>query len=215
MNKTKELIEFYQKKLDELNHLIHNPENSDKTHIQLRSKIAEYSYFIDELKLLDNNINYLVGSATNIEHIKKDTNNKNIIIAHICNNKQLWGAGFVLAISKLSPVPEKEYRSLGKNKLVLGHTQFCVIGNNILVANMIAQDDVKPNQMDVPMVRYGATKICLNTTFKMAKSINATVVMPEIGCGLGGGDWNIMEATIESAMKESDFNDVFVYKFKQ
>jgi hypothetical protein len=32
------------------------------------------------------------------------------IIAHVCNDIGAWGRGFVLALSKLSPAPERAFR---------------------------------------------------------------------------------------------------------
>lgn len=49
-------------------------------------------------------IQYIKGDATSPQ--AKGTK----IICHICNNLGGWGKGFVLAISKRWPEPEKQYR---------------------------------------------------------------------------------------------------------
>ena len=55
-------------------------------------------------------IKYLVGDAT------KPQIAGNKIIAHICNDIGAWGRGFVLAVSKLSPVPEHRFREWYANR---------------------------------------------------------------------------------------------------
>ena len=47
---------------------------------------------------------YTVGDATKPEGAGSK------IIAHVCNDMGAWGRGFVLAISKLSPAPERGFR---------------------------------------------------------------------------------------------------------
>jgi len=53
---------------------------------------------------MSTDIHYLIGDAT-----KPDVAG-NKIIAHICNDVGGWGKGFVLAISKSWPEPERKYR---------------------------------------------------------------------------------------------------------
>jgi hypothetical protein len=47
---------------------------------------------------------YTVGDATKPEGKGRK------IIAHVCNDTGAWGRGFVLALSKLSPTPERAFR---------------------------------------------------------------------------------------------------------
>jgi len=86
-------------------------------------------------------INYTVGDATN----PQIPGNK--IIAHICNDIGAWGKGFVLAVSKLSPAPERAYRDWYKgreqNDFVLGAVQFVRLSPEISVANMIGQHGIR------------------------------------------------------------------------
>lgn len=65
------------------------------------------------------------------------------IIAHICNDIGGWGKGFVLAISKRWPEPEKAYREWhrdrAKNDFALGSIQIVQVEPYIYIANMIGQ----------------------------------------------------------------------------
>lgn len=137
-------------------------------------------------------INYLIGDAT--KPIK--TGNKRII-AHICNDKGGWGAGFVLALSKRWVLPEQMYRSIPITELKLGNVQFVPVEDDIMVANMIAQHGYKTNANGKPPIRYGALADALRKVNKKALELNATVHMPRIGSGLAGGDWLVIEQLIE------------------
>ena len=153
-------------------------------------------------------INYVQGDATS--PIEND--NKNNLILHICNNKGAWGAGFVMALSAKWDQPESEYRRMSTSKRKLGNVQLIPVEKNLTVANMIAQDGLGFNEFDVPPVSYSALKVCLEKVFKYAKSINATINMPRIGCGLSGGSWDIIEFIINKVNATYDL-DIFVYDF--
>ena len=147
-------------------------------------------------------INYIKGDAT------KPTVEGNKFIAHVCNNKGGWGAGFVLAISDMWEEPEEEYRFLIKSKnFKLGDTQLVNVDEEIIVANMIAQDGFKSPTNPTPL-DYEALKSCLLFVGDMAKMNYATVHMPKIGCGLAGGKWETVEKIIEECISV----DVFVYE---
>lgn len=113
-----------------------------------------------------------------------------IIIAHLCNDKGGFGAGFVLAVSKLSKAPEQAYRAWAKeDKLVLGSTQFVEAKPDIIIANMIAQDGYADDHADGVAVNYDALRKCLYTTFCRAQQLGAELHLPAgMGSGLAGGD---------------------------
>lgn len=127
------------------------------------------------------------------------------LLCHICNDIGGWGSGFVLALSAKWKDPEREYRNLPIIMRKLGYVQYVPVDNDLIVVNMIAQNNTKPNEFGVPPVRYSAVNVCLKKVVNLAKSLenNSTPVsihMPIIGCGLGGGSWEIMEATINDAV---------------
>ena len=145
-------------------------------------------------------ITYLKGDATEpIGEGKK-------IIVHICNDIGAWGAGFVLALSKKWSQPKMVYNWL---KHELGNVHYIPVTQNIMVANMIAQHDIKHID-DIPPIRYDALKTCLTDVNKVAMKINATIHMPRIGCGLGGGKWEEVQKIIEEILTV----DVYVYDLK-
>lgn len=160
-------------------------------------------------------IMYVVGDATNPQGQGKK------IICHICNDANKWGAGFVLALSKKWHAPEESYRTMPKDIRVLGRVGIVMVEEDIIVANMIAQHDVKPKnfgsygndgkvEVIVPPIRYEALAICLKQVSNVAQIINATLHMPRIGCGLAGGVWEEVQKIIE----ENVTVDVTVYDLK-
>ncbi len=151
-------------------------------------------------------ITYLKGDAT-------DPSAKGAkIIAHVCNDQGGWGRGFVLAISKRWKKPETAYRewfnSGSRDDFNLGNVDFVQVKNDILVANMIAQQGYKTSN-SIP-IRYEALRKCLEEVCEVAKYNSASVHMPRIGCGLSGGSWDIVGPMIEEIFKDVK---VFVYDY--
>lgn len=124
------------------------------------------------------------------------------IIAHICNDRRAWGAGFVLEISKRWPEPERFYRQ-DKSSTLLGHVQYVEVEPNIVVANMIAQSG-----FGGAAVRLDYLKECLKKVAAVAKAAGATVHMPRIGTGFGGRRWNEIGPIVQKCMEGVD---VYVY----
>jgi len=149
-------------------------------------------------------INYLIGDVTNpIGQGKK-------IIVHCCNDVGLWGSGVVLAISKKWKQPEKEFKSLSISENIIGNTQIVLVEDDIFVANIIGQHNIHENEFRVPPIRYEAILVGLKKVVELAKSTDATIHMPRIGCFRAGGRWSIMEKVIESVVENID---VYVYDF--
>jgi O-acetyl-ADP-ribose deacetylase (regulator of RNase III) len=138
------------------------------------------------------------------------------IIAHICNDVGAWGKGFVLALSRRWPEPARAfklwYRERGQNDFALGNVQVVAVADSLWVANMVAQHGLKPAQ-GVPPIRYEALGQCLEKLAADAKSRNASVHMPRIGCGLAGGEWSRIEPLISRMLCEHHV-PVTVYDFE-
>ncbi|GAA0116590.1 macro domain-containing protein [Clostridium sp. CTA-19] len=148
---------------------------------------------------------YLKGDATT------PSIDGNKIIAHICNDIGAWGKGFVLALSKRWNKPEKEYRKWYKDdsNFELGEVQYVQVSEDIYVANMIGQRDIKRGKSGPP-IRYEAVDKCLEKVGEKAVELNATIHMPRIGCGLAGGKWEEIEKLINKNICSRGI-DVYVY----
>lgn len=137
------------------------------------------------------------------------------IITHVCNDLGGWGKGFVLAISRRWPEPERQYRSWhrerAKNDFALGAVQLVQVRRDIWVANMIAQHGMRTGS-NGPPIRYKAVEQCLCTLEEHALRLGASVHMPRIGCGLAGGTWGRIEPIITQTLCEHDIPTT-VYDF--
>lgn len=168
-------------------------------------------------------LQYIKGDATKV----KTTGGLRLIV-HICNDEKGWGSGFVIALSRRWPEPEKAYRAwaASKTNFTLGQVQMVCVEDEygkLYVANMVAQDGFvgynRPRAVD-----YDALRECLNQVDEWIKSFlyvkslmwrgkdmpPVSIHMPAlIGCGLGGGD----KATIENIINETiGTYDVFAYE---
>lgn len=138
-------------------------------------------------------ITYVRGDATapSVKGVK--------VIAHVCNDIGGWGKGFVLALSRRWPAPEKEYRAWHRerasNDFGLGAVQFVQVEPYVWVANMVGQRGIRTGSKGVP-VRYEAIDAALERLAAKAAELGASVHMPRIGCGLAGGKWSRVEPLI-------------------
>ncbi|MFO0925828.1 MAG: hypothetical protein U0736_02180 [Gemmataceae bacterium] len=129
------------------------------------------------------------------------------IVAHICNDIGAWGKGFVLALSRRWPEPalafKRWYEGRATNDFGLGSVQLVSVGDELWVANMVAQHGIRASG-GVPPIRYDALGRCLEQLAVEAKARAASVHMPRIGCGLAGGEWSRIEALILETLCEQD-----------
>lgn len=139
-------------------------------------------------------IHYLTGDATEPEAdgVK--------IIVHCCNDRGIWGAGFVMALSRKWIAPELKYRERARSgRLSLGDVQFVHVGEDkIIVANIVGQRGIRGPDNPVP-VHYGAISIGMRKVVKKANYYEASIHMPRMGCGLAMGSWFL----IENILKET------------
>lgn len=162
------------------------------------------------------NINYIVGDAT--QPVRSGTK----FIIHVCNDMGVWGAGFVMALSKRWKQPEKEYRLWYEKKFMsnasgefkLGAVQFVnVKDDRIVVCNMIGQHGVGVGNDGVPPIRYKAIEKALEIIATYALKVNATVHAPRFGAGLAMGSWSTIEQLIIKNLSAKDI-DVTIYDLK-
>ncbi|MFI0975545.1 Appr-1-p processing protein [Streptomyces sp. NPDC021093] len=129
------------------------------------------------------------------------------IIAHICNDLGGWGKGFVVAVSRRWPGPEKEYRRWHReragNDFGLGAVQLVQVRTDIWVANMVAQRGIRSGSGGPP-IRYDAVERSLTALAAHALAHQASVHMPRIGCGLAGGKWERIEPLITQSLSARD-----------
>lgn len=176
-------------------------------------------------------IQYLTGDAT------APYGDGMKFIAHIVNDEGMWGSGFVVALSKRDREPEMCYRHWHTNgsygsgdaatRFELGEIQLTSFNpfpgqvhdgdSDVYVVNMVAQRGVRRSASAPPAVDYEALRECLDRLGQEATRWGAksgkppSIHMPRIGCGLGGGDWGIVEEAILASLIDVYGLSVTVY----
>jgi O-acetyl-ADP-ribose deacetylase (regulator of RNase III) len=138
------------------------------------------------------------------------------IIAHICNDLGGWGKGFVVAISRRWPEPERAYREWHRHRATndfgLGAVQVVQVRPDTWVANMVGQHGMRTGSQGPP-IRYEAVQRCLTVVGDSALALGASVHMPRIGTGLAGGRWERIEPIIVATLCARDIVTT-VYDFE-
>jgi O-acetyl-ADP-ribose deacetylase (regulator of RNase III) len=131
-------------------------------------------------------IRYVIGDATRPQGAGPH------VIVHVCNDIGGWGRGFVVAVSRRWPEPERAYRAWsrghGDAPFALGQVQFVRVEEQLWVANLIGQHDIRPHG-GTPPIRYPAVREGLARVAAFAQRHGASIHMPRIGAGLAGGSW--------------------------
>lgn len=144
-------------------------------------------------------ITYFEGDAT------QPSGEGRKILVHVCNDAGGWGKGFVVAISKRWPDPERRYREWHRSRdehgqpFALGAVQFVEVGQNLTVANLIGQHGMGIRHGQPP-IRNEAIRAGLREIASFALKHQASVHMPRIGCGLAGGKWEEIVPMIDAEL---------------
>lgn len=144
--------------------------------------------------------------------VRAGNNGATVIVPHVCNNADAFGAGFASHVSEKYPIVKENYHMLGKNflKQNFGYCQIVQVyedpkyKHKLIFANMIAQNGFK-NQNNPRPINYLALVKSMNSlsqyiTLKtgfVSKNENIEIHCPKFGSGLAGGDWNFIANLIE------------------
>jgi O-acetyl-ADP-ribose deacetylase (regulator of RNase III) len=137
---------------------------------------------------------------------------ENGYIVHSCNCLGGMG-GLAGAIASKYPIVKTEYLKLLKSERdkygdtyrLLGHTQYVDVAKDLTVVNLFGQYDTG---MDGRKTEYSALvdgfkALAYYLTYGAIP--DRTIYIPfKIGCGLGGGDWNIVKDMINWIFTDSE-----------
>lgn len=144
-----------------------------------------------------------------INYIKRDLlEAPQKLIIHQCNAQNVMGSGVAKAIRDKYPHVYEEYRTkfefIPKAKR-MGLVQVVEIDNGRSICNLIGQYHYLPRT--IRHTSYDA----LTQGFEQIKRDypKEDVALPKIGCGLGGGNWKIVSAILESVF---DDRNIYVYE---
>jgi O-acetyl-ADP-ribose deacetylase (regulator of RNase III) len=127
------------------------------------------------------------------------------VIAHGCNTMKSMGAGIALQIKRHFPdVYQKDYQDIRTPTQRWGDYTSVTYSNGkkvLSVFNLYTQYSPGPD------LDYTALELSLK---KLAKHIkpNSKIGLPQIGCGIGGGNWLIVKEIIQRVL--SDYNVTIV-----
>ena len=141
-------------------------------------------------------IKYKVGSL--FDHLYAGT-----ILVHIVNNLGLFGKGFAYHLNKAYPENTKTYKKWAAEhgyNIPQGAVLFYFSDDEVMIANCCAQSGIIGKNNPVPF-KAESLELCLA---KVAELRPQRIVMPRIGCNLGGSTWNIVEPIIEKHLGQFD-----------
>lgn len=169
------------------------------------------------------NINFYKNNIfdTTASIIKAGNNGSTVIVPHVCNNVNLFGAGFALAVAEQYPIVKQNFHLLS-NKNKLGSVQYITVMKDnhyrreLIFANMIAQNKTISQNNSRPL-NYEALVNCMIDVrahinkLKDNEHDRVEIHCPKFGCGLAGGNWGFINDLIEDIWKDIP---VYVYVLK-
>lgn len=133
-------------------------------------------------------LEFKLGDATRVERC---------VLVHVCNDRDRWGAGFVVCVGRAFPEAERAYRAHSGHGL--GSVQFVPSTREVVVANLVGQEGLRSSNNPTP-IRYDAIRRGLAAVAYYALEHGLPVSMPRIGCGLAGGTWEKVEPIVREEL---------------
>lgn len=132
---------------------------------------------------------------------------RSVVVAHVVNDSaRAWGRyGVAGALARVVPDAAKAFKAwtiANPDNLTLGNIHMvsvrAVNGAEVTVVSLVAQAGYGPSVK--PRVSYVKLAEALDALADVAASVGATVYMPRIGAGQGGGRWDLIEAAVERTL---------------
>jgi O-acetyl-ADP-ribose deacetylase (regulator of RNase III) len=138
------------------------------------------------------------------------------VICHQVNCMGVMGGGLALQIKNKYPEVYPAYKAYCKGckdsnpKNLLGEVQTVPVYDGKIIANLFGQFDYGRDKL---YTDYEALKESLEGILNIATLYSSdSIALPyKLGCGLAGGDWNIVYNIIEEVF---DNYDVTIYNFE-
>jgi len=133
------------------------------------------------------------------------------VIVQGCNCQNTMGKGIAKQIKAEFPEAyEADCKTISGDKSKLGSFSHADIfredGTYFVVINAYTQYDYRPTYVDdgISRVNYDAIRQVFKVINFMFKPINFRIGYPKIGCGLAGGDWDIVSKIIDEELEGCD-----------
>ena len=159
-------------------------------------------------------IQYLKGD------IFKHKSDKRYMLVHGCNAQGVMGSGVAKTFKDLYPGAYAKYQedvvkfsSIPRDRLGNVSYFFAIDRNEteVILCSAITQENY--GRDGSRYVSYEAIFDSFRDIFNVAFSGSMDVVMPKIGCGLGGGDWFVVSSIIQLLSIERPDLKVIVYEY--
>jgi uncharacterized protein DUF955 len=133
------------------------------------------------------------------------------LLAHVVNNEaRSWGKGFGKQVGTEYPEVARRFRlEMEQRRLDLGDIFATEVNDSLTIVQLVAQKGY--GELDKLRLRYGALQTCLRSLRTMAIDRLASVHMPPIGVGYGGGAWGLIRELIDQELCRHGV-EVTVYK---
>jgi hypothetical protein len=182
---------------------------------------------------MQNSNQYIINNQDIFESVRKRVSAGNggctVFVPHVCNNIDLFGAGFAGQVANEYPSVKANYHMLGKTFLKgnrgLGYSQILntyedpKYKHKLYFVNMIAQNGIRGSNNTRPL-NYAALVKCMveikqyihqNTGF-LNKNEQIEIHAPKFGSGLAGGNWNFISDLIDDIWGN---HTVYIYNYKK
>lgn len=133
-------------------------------------------------------------------------------MAHGVNCQGGFGSGIAGQLAERIPYARERY--IEKHLLEgwsLGEVQETISKEGLIVLNCATQYTY--GRSPQRYVNYDSIYIVLDKLKKYCENNDRSLGLPRIGCGLAGGNWNIVDSMLNAVFKNS-FVDVTVYEYK-
>lgn len=121
------------------------------------------------------------------------------VICHQVNCKGVMGSGLAKQVREKYPQVFEEYKKKCHDygSMNLGDCQWLFVGHSRFIANIFGQDSYGRDRC---YTDYVALHKAFDSLYKLTGS-NVVVRIPyKIGCGLGGGNWNVVQDMINKCL---------------
>lgn len=139
-------------------------------------------------------IEYIQGDLFRTEHE---------LLLHGCNSKGVMGSGVAKIVKALYPNNYEAYALWCSKGFRLGQYLAVPERGKVIINAVTQQNYGKVSEQTGPNpVRYVSYDAIAEIFASLNKVYaNSTIAMPRIGAALGGGDWSVISAIIESECK--------------
>lgn len=120
------------------------------------------------------------------------------IIGHGANCKKMMGAGIAYQIAREFPIAyQADKIDTRMPRQRLGDLTYTQYGDNLFVVNLYTQYEGGPN------LDYSALELSLRK-MTLIFNKNLKIGLPQIGCGIAGGDWEKVKEIIQRVLSDYD-----------